>query len=151
MKNPNGHHWCPSMIIFYWTKIWIFRTLPYSSFLIRCPAHQITYWKIFFLHHFLFRIRPFCEKWIILIYNSSYENFLEAGNSQNPLCWIRTTSQVAVNKNCRNWYLASFGCRSLSLRRHFPPPSTEANVGSRRPRACYWAPGLGFLGRYAAT
>ena len=32
------------------------------------------------LHHFLFRIRPFCEIWIILIYNSSYEKVLEAGN-----------------------------------------------------------------------
>ena len=72
MKNPNGHHWCPSTIIFYWIKIWIFRTL--LPFLIRCPAHQITYWKIIFLHHFLFRIRPFCEKWIILICNSPYEN-----------------------------------------------------------------------------
>ena len=36
--------------------------------------------KNHFLHHFLFRIRPFCEKWIILIYRSSYGNFLEAGN-----------------------------------------------------------------------
>ena len=49
MKNPNGHHWCPSMIIFYWIKIWTFRTLP---FLIRCPAHQITYWKIIFFTSF---------------------------------------------------------------------------------------------------
>ena len=44
---------------------------------------------------FLFRIRPFREKWIILIYHLSYGKFLEAVNSQNPLCWIRCTSQVA--------------------------------------------------------
>jgi len=41
MKNLNGHHWCPSTI----NKNMNF---PYSSFLIRCPAHQITYWKIIF-------------------------------------------------------------------------------------------------------
>ena len=68
---------------------------PYSSSFdpVSSPSNHLQ--KKHFLHHFLFRIRPFCEKWIILIYNSSYENFLEAGNSQNPLCWIRTTSQVA--------------------------------------------------------
>ena len=37
------------------------------------------------------------RKWIILIYHSSYGKFLEAVNSQNPLCWIRRTSQVARN------------------------------------------------------
>jgi hypothetical protein len=30
-----------------------------------------------------------------LIYHSSHGKFLKAGNSQNRLCWIRTTSQVA--------------------------------------------------------
>ena len=35
------------------------------------------------------------RKMIILIFHSSYGKFLEAVNSQNPLCWIRCTSQVA--------------------------------------------------------
>ena len=48
-----------------WIKTRFFRTLPLS---IRCPVHQITYLKTHFLHHFLFRIRPFCKKCIILIY-----------------------------------------------------------------------------------
>ena len=59
----------------------IFRTLP---FLIRMSSPSNHLLKINILHHFKFRIRPFCEKWIILIYSSSYEDFLEAGNSQNP-------------------------------------------------------------------
>ena len=92
MTNPNGHHWWPNAIIYFWIKTIFFCTLPLS---IRCPAHQITYYKTHFNIIFLFRIRPFCEKRIILICHSSYGKFLEAGNWQNPLCWIRTTSQVA--------------------------------------------------------
>ena len=69
---------------------------PYSSSFdpVSSPSNHLL--KKHFFTSFLFRIRPFCEKWIILIYHSSYGNFLEAGNWQNPLCWIRTTSQVAT-------------------------------------------------------
>ncbi len=68
---------------------------PYSfSFhLVSGPTKHLL--NITFFASFLFRIRPFCEKWIILIYHSSCGKFLEAVNSQNPLCWIRCTSQVA--------------------------------------------------------
>ena len=102
MIDPTCDHWSQSTNIIKLNKTRFFRTLPLS---IRCPAHQITYQKTHFLHHFLYWIRPFCEKWIILIYHSSYGNFLEAGNWQNPLCWIRTTSQVALNKSRSSVYL----------------------------------------------
>ena len=46
--------------------------------------------------HFLFRIRQFRKNWIILIYYSPYGNFVEAGNSQSPLFWVLTTSQVEL-------------------------------------------------------
>ena len=59
---------------------------------IRCPnplKHQL---KIIFLHHFYFGFDRL-ETWIILIYHSPYRILLKAGKSQNPLCWIRCTSQ----------------------------------------------------------
>ena len=48
-----------------------------------------------FLHHFLFLIRPFLEKWIILMYHSPVRYFLELGNSQTEVFWIWSTSQLA--------------------------------------------------------
>ncbi len=54
----------------------------------------------FFLHPFLISDLTFREKCIILIliYHSSYVQFLETFNSHNPLCWIRCTFQVAHEK-----------------------------------------------------
>ena len=52
--------------------------------------------NLFFYIIFYFEFDCFEKKWIILINHSPFGNFLEAGNSQNPLCWIRTTSQVAM-------------------------------------------------------
>ena len=98
MIDPTCDHWSQNTNIFKLNKNTIF---PYSSSFdpVSSPSNHLL--KNHFFTSFLFRIRPFCEKWIILIYHSSYGNFLEAGNWQNPLCWIRTTSQVALNTTVR--------------------------------------------------
>ena len=54
---------------------------------------KITFFASFFISNSTVR-----EKWINLTYHSSYGKFLEAVNSQNPLCWIRCTSQVARSR-----------------------------------------------------
>ena len=69
---------------------------PYTSFSdpVSSPSNHLLKNQIF-TSDFILDSTVFAKKWIILIYNSSYGNFLEAGNSQNPLSWIWTTSQVA--------------------------------------------------------
>ena len=98
MVDPSCDRWSQNTNIFKLNKNTIF---PFSSSFdpVSSPSNHLL--KIYFLHHFLFQIRLFWEKWIILIYHSPYENFLEAGNSQKPLCWIRTTSQVAPHNQPR--------------------------------------------------
>ena len=93
MIDPTCDHWSQNMNIF---KLNINTIFPYSSSFdpVSRPPNQLPK-NTFFYIIFLARIRPFCEKWIILIHHSPYGNFVEAGNWQNPLCWIRTTSQVA--------------------------------------------------------
>ena len=48
----------------------------------------------------LLRFWHLLEKWMRLIYHSPHGKFLKAGNSQNRLCWNRTTSQVAGSYVC---------------------------------------------------
>ena len=58
------------------------------------PAHENTYLNSRILHHFLFFIRPFLKKWIILIYHSPVRFFLKAGKSQTTVFWVWPSSQL---------------------------------------------------------
>ena len=52
-----------------------------------------------FLHHFLYFIQLFLEKWIILIYHSPVRYFLNAGKSHIEVFWVWPTSQLAWHRD----------------------------------------------------
>ena len=94
--------------------------IPYSPTFDPVSSSSKHLLKIIFLTAFFIPDSTISEKWIILMYHSPYEIFLEAGNSQNPLCWIRTTSQVAqdgleIRQCCCCCHCAVAGCGDVLM------------------------------------